>query len=220
MASAERPRILLLSLAYRDFLDEVYCTLFSRLSELANIKRAKTANAALQIIGETTFKAIIITDEGLAESNQENQEVLVKIKAYVEKGGIAIVGLHFPNFTPMDKFRRFFEAFGLAWKNGDYHRTTFRLNPSVFLPESIEAASLPGPYSMKVLHVKNAKRQEKIFIPIEGAVTQSLVFPPDYVNQTQAAVAGARLGWGYLIYCGDVNGEDGSNQLILALCGF
>ncbi|KAI2867953.1 hypothetical protein CBS11852_11409 [Aspergillus niger] len=170
MASAERPRILLLSLAYRDFLDEVYCTLFSRLSELANIKRAKTANAALQIIGETTFKAIIITDEGLAESNQENQEVLVKIKAYVEKGGIAIVGLHFPNFTPMDKFRRFFEAFGLAWKNGDYHRTTFRLNPSVFLPESIEAASLPGPYSMKVLHVKNAKRQEKIFIPIEGAL--------------------------------------------------
>ncbi|PYH75798.1 hypothetical protein BO82DRAFT_359734 [Aspergillus uvarum CBS 121591] len=219
MALAERPRILLLSLAYRDFLDEVYSTLFNRLAEVANIKRAKTANAALQIIAETTFKAVIITDEGLTETNQEIREVLIKIKAYVENGGIAIVGLHFPNFTPMDKFRRFFEAFGLAWENGDYHRTTFQLNPSALLPESIETASLPRPYSMKALHVKNAKRQEKIFVPIEGAVTQSLVFPPNYVNQAQAAVAGARLGWGYLIYCGDVNGEDGSNQLILALCG-
>ncbi|PYH99226.1 hypothetical protein BO71DRAFT_425379 [Aspergillus ellipticus CBS 707.79] len=45
MALAERPRILLLSLAYRDFLDEVYSTLFNRLAEVANIKRAKTANA-------------------------------------------------------------------------------------------------------------------------------------------------------------------------------
>ncbi|BCS00014.1 uncharacterized protein AKAW2_50355A [Aspergillus luchuensis] len=73
MASAERPRILLLSLAYRDFLDEVYSTLFTRLSEVANIKRAKTANTALQIIAEATFKAFIITDEGLTESNQENR---------------------------------------------------------------------------------------------------------------------------------------------------
>ena len=31
---------------------------------------------------------------------------------------------------------------------------------------------------------------------------------------------GARLGSGHLVYYGDVNGEDGSNQLMLALCGF
>lgn len=146
--------------------------------------------------------------------------MLAKIKAYIGNGGIAIVGLHFSNFTPIDKFRRFFKAFGLIWENGDYYCITFRLSPLVLLSESIDTPSLPEPYSIKVLYVKNGKGQEKIFVPIEGAVTQSLVFPLNYVNQAQAAVAGARLGWGYLIYCGDVNGEDGSNQLILALCGF
>jgi hypothetical protein len=62
---------------------------------------------------------------------------------------------------------------------------------------------------MKALHVENARSQEKIFVPVEGAVTQS-----------QAAVVKARLGLGHLVYCGDVNGEDESNQLMLVLCGF
>ncbi|KAJ5110601.1 hypothetical protein N7532_001136 [Penicillium argentinense] len=220
MASTERPQILLLSLAYSDFIDESYSTLFNRLLKVAVIKRAKTATAALKAIAETTFKAIIITDEGLTESDQETQKVLARIKTYIENGGLTIVGLHFPNFTHMDKFREFFETFGLPWDNGDYHRTTFQLNPSGLLPESIEPSSLPESYSMKVLHVKNAKPEEKIFVPIDGAVTQSLVFPPMYVNQAQAGVVGAKLGRGHLIYCGDVNGEDGSNQLMLALCGF
>lgn len=213
MASAEKPQILLLSLAYRDFLDEIYSPLFSKLSKVANIKHAKTANAALQMVAETSFKAIIITDEGLTWSKKKNQEVLAKIKAYVENGGIAIAGLLFPSFSAMDDLVRFFAAFGLRWKHGDYHRTTFQLSPSALLPDGIEAASFPGPYSMKVLHVKNAEPQEKIFIPIEGAMT-------DYVDEAQAAVAGARIGRGYFIYCGDVNGEPGSNQVILALCGF
>ncbi|KAL2801875.1 hypothetical protein BJX63DRAFT_416391 [Aspergillus granulosus] len=206
MASTERPQILLLSLEYRDFLDESYSALFNRLLEVAHIKRAKTTSAALQAIADTTFKAIFITDEGLANSNKQNREVLAKIKSYTENGGLTIVGLHFPAFMQMDKFKRFFEAFGLPWTNGDYQRTTFQLHPSGILPESTETSSLPGPYSMKALHIKGAKPQEKLFVPIEGAA--------------QAGVAGARLGSGYLIYCGDVNGEDGSNQLMLALCGF
>ncbi|KAE8373873.1 hypothetical protein BDV26DRAFT_271050 [Aspergillus bertholletiae] len=220
MASTERPQILLLSLAYHDFLDKTYSTLFNKLLEVAHIKRAKTTTGALQTIAQTTLKAIIITDEGLTESKKETREVLASVKAYIENGGLVIVGLHFPNFTRMDKFGAFFETFGLPWKNGDYHRTTFQLNPSGLLPENIQPSLLPEPYSMKVLHVKNAKGQERLFVPIAGAVTQSHVFPPTHVDQDQAAVVSARLGLGYLVYCGDVNGEDGSNQLILALCGF
>ena len=110
---------------------------------------------------ENTFKAIIITDEGLTESNQETQKVLARVKAYIENGGLIIVSLHFPSFTPMDEFGEFFETFGLSWKNGDYHRTTFQLNPSGLLPENVKPSSFPGPFSMKVLHVKNAKPQKR-----------------------------------------------------------
>jgi len=220
MASAEKPEILLLSLAYLEFLDEIYAPLFNRLLEVAHVKRAKSASGALRTLADTNFKAIIITDQGLTESNPETREVVAKIKAYIENGGRVILGLHFPCFMPIDKFSGFFESFGLPWKNGDYHRTTFQINPSGLLPESVELSSLPKLFSMKAVHIKNAEPQEKICIPIEGAVTQSHVFPPEYVDQAQAGAVGAKLGRCYLIYCGDVNGEKGSNQLILALCGF
>lgn len=187
---------------------------------MAHVKRAKSASAALRTLADTAFKAIIITDQGITKSNKETREVLAKVKTYIENGGLAIACLHFSSFTPMDKFDKFFKTFGLPWENGDYHRTTFEINPSGLLPESVEPSSLPKPFSIKALHVKNAEPQEKICIPIEGAVTESHVFPPMYVDQTQAGVVGAKFGRGYLVYCGDVNGEDESNQLIVALCGF
>ncbi|KAL4966777.1 uncharacterized protein BDV14DRAFT_34860 [Aspergillus stella-maris] len=220
MTSTDKPNILLLSLSYRDFLDETYAPLFNRLLQVANIKRAKTVSAALRVLAENTFKAIIITDEGLASSKQANREVLAKVKTYVQDGGLAIAGLHFPNFTRMDAFTKFFDYFGLPWTNGDYHRTSFQLNPSGVFPGSTRYDVLPGHYSMKVLHVKNARPDEKLFIPQDGAKTQSRVFSAEYVDESQAAVVGAKLGRGFLVYCGDVNGEDGSNRLMVALCGF
>ena len=72
---------------------------------------------------------------------------------------------------------------------------------------------------MKVLHVKNARPHEKIFVPVADAITQSLVFPLEYVDQAQAAVVGAKVGNGYLAYAGHVNSEEGSDNIILSLCG-
>ncbi|KAJ5752256.1 hypothetical protein N7520_009173 [Penicillium odoratum] len=226
MASADRPQILFVSLAYLEFFDQTYGPLMTRLLEVSRVKRAKTAAGALRALADNTFKAIIIADSGLIaddydiKSTPETDELLNKIKTYIEGGGLAIVGLHFPNFTNSNQFNTFFERFGLPWKRGDYHRTTFQHTSSGILPEGVQSASLPGPYSMKVLHVDNARPQEKIFVPVAGAKTQSLVFSPEYVDETQAAVVGAKIGKGNMVYCGDVNGESESNALMLALCGF
>lgn len=72
---------------------------------------------------------------------------------------------------------------------------------------------------MNVPHVKDARSQERLYVLTEGAVTQSHAFAPNRVDETQAAVTGARLGRGYYFYYGDVNWEEGSNRLILSLCG-
>ncbi len=61
-----KPQILLLCLADRDYLDETYRLLFSRLSEVAYVKSARNPRTALREIAENTFKAIIITDAPLA----------------------------------------------------------------------------------------------------------------------------------------------------------
>ncbi|KAJ5381425.1 uncharacterized protein N7496_003853 [Penicillium cataractarum] len=218
MATANPPEIFLLSLAYLEFLDQTYSSLIDKLAASATLKRAKKADAAIRYLEQNNPKAIIITDQGLTE--RANANVLQKVVSYIRNGGIAIVGLHFPSFVTMDAMNNFFASgFALPWKRGDYHRTDFAFNPSYNLPREVNASSLPGPYSMKTLHIMDARPSEKIFVPIANAQTQSHVFPPGYVDQSQAAVTGAKIGNGHLIYCGDVNGEAGSDSVILAFCG-
>ena len=119
----------------------------------------------------------------------------------------------------MPRFDAFFAAMGLPWKHGDYHRTDFQFSSSCVLPEGVRAGSFPMPYSMKVLHVKDALPEQRIFVPVEEARTQSRVFPPAGVDRSQAAVVGAHVGRGYLVYVGDVNGERESDRVVVALCG-
>ncbi|KAL3258438.1 hypothetical protein ABHI18_006058 [Aspergillus niger] len=71
---------------------------------------------------------------------------------------------------------------------------------------------------MEAILIKNARPKEKIYIPIKGAMTE---WPrPEPVDQTQAAVVGAKVGDGYVAYCGDINPGEKLNQVILSLCGF
>ncbi len=72
---------------------------------------------------------------------------------------------------------------------------------------------------MKALHVDKARPEEKIYVPADGARVQSHVFPATPISDSQAAVAGAKIGQGYLFYLGDVNGEEESTQVVLRFCG-
>jgi len=219
MGEVNQPDILLLSLAFQSYFDETYASLIDKLSILSRLKRAKSISGAINYLDANNPKAILVTDEGLTET--ENRVVRERIVSYVRKGGLIIVGLHFPNFVTMDAFDGFFnETFDLPWTRGGYDRTDFQLNHSSSLPSGITKNGLPGPYSMKALRVNNARPHEKIYIPVEDAMTQSLVFPASYVNQAQAAVVGSKIGDGYLVYIGDVNAEKGSFDVILSLCGF
>ncbi|KAH7371768.1 hypothetical protein BKA64DRAFT_715257 [Cadophora sp. MPI-SDFR-AT-0126] len=158
---------------------------------------------------------------GLAKtsSNPGNTDLLTKIQSYLQNGGAVIFGLHFPSFVT-NTFDSFFEeSFRVTWKRGDYQRATFQVNTFYTLPRGVVASSLPSAYSMKALHVRGAKLQENLFVPIPGAKTQSAVFAPADVDQSQAAIVGTRIGNEFLAYVGDVNGEEECDAVVLALCG-
>lgn len=218
MISVDGPVILLLSLAFRSFFDESYSSLIDKLDKTAQLKRAKTASGAIQYLDTNNPKAILITDEGLM--TEENRPVLGKVVSYVRGGGLVIFGLHFPCFIDIDDIDKIFtENFGLPWQRGQYGRSEYQLNSSCSLPSGVVLNSLPAPYSMKVLQVKDARPHEKIFLPVTNPETQSLGFSPKYVNRAEAAVVGAKVGNGYLVYAGDVNPGEGSDKIILTLCG-
>jgi hypothetical protein len=218
MASVDRPEILLLSLAFQSFLDESYSSLIDNLYRSAQLKRAKTASSTINYLKANNPRAILVTDEGLTKT--KNRVVCEKVILYICDSSLVIVGLHFPNFTRMDVFDRFFnETFDLPWQYSDYHRTEFQLNPSCSLPIDVASNKLSVLYSIKVLYVKNAQPDKKIFVSVPNAMTQSNVFSSEYVDQTQAAVVRTKVGNGYLVYIEDVNAEEGSDKIILSLLG-
>ncbi|CZT04072.1 uncharacterized protein RCO7_05669 [Rhynchosporium graminicola] len=218
MAPSEQPQILLLCLSFQSFLDQQYASLIDRISQSAQLKRSKTVSGAIRYLDSNTPKAIIATDEGLAKP--ENAAFIPRLLSYLQNGGVVIFGLHFPNFVTDVMFENLFKgSFDLAWKRGDYQRGTFEVNDFYTLPRGVAPSSLPSAYSMKALHVRDAKPQERILVPVAGSKTQSMVFAPSDVDRSQAAVVGARIGNGYLAYVGDVNGEEESDDVILVLCG-
>jgi len=73
---------------------------------------------------------------------------------------------------------------------------------------------------MKAVSLKGVEERSKIYRPTEASVTQSHVFAPEYVDDlSQAAVAYQKVGNGWLGYVGDVNSEEGSTAVIVAMCG-
>lgn len=229
-ASEERPEVLLLSLSYMDFLDEVYASLFQKLENTARVQRAKSPNDAIQYLTKNRPKAVIITDEGL--TLKANAIVLPTLIWYLRAGGIAIIGLHFPNFGHFDAIDSFFEsAFDLPWKCGSYTKNDLEVNPFCKLPDGVALSSLAGPQYVKALYIKHARPDEKIIVPEPVAdepdseepeiedMPQKPEITPEYLEETQATTTGAKIGNGYLVYCGNVNPGDELNRIILALCG-
>lgn len=91
--------------------------------------------------------------------------------------------------------------------------------PTCTLPAGVAKDAFPAPYNMKALHISGARLHEVIMGPVPDAATQSHVFAPEGVDQAQGAVVGTKVGRGYLAYVGDVNTEEETAQVILALCG-
>ena len=130
--------------------------------------------------------------------------VLSSLIEWVNAGGIAVVGSLFPNLTTGTEFNRFFNKWGLPWEMGDYHRTTYALNPSI-RHLSGHLANLATSYNVKAVHLKGVKAEDVLYAPTEDSRVESNVFSPTPVDLSNVPVAYTRIGDGFLGYVGDVN---------------
>ncbi|KAF7301006.1 Triacylglycerol lipase [Mycena indigotica] len=213
----DRPRVLLVSFEFMEFFDDTYKPLIEALSEKAAVQRVKTANPAIRTL-EQDPKAVLITDGGIANELGKYGRVWDAILAYVRRGGTAIVMGHFSSFVKPDNIKPFFAKAGLSWERGSYHRTTTTLNRTNAGPM---ADKLPASYSQKALSVSKVDPAHVWYASTAESVVESHVFAPTSAHTpSEAAVALAVVGDGKLAYLGDVNAEDGSNDAVLAMCGF
>ncbi|KAL1878350.1 hypothetical protein Plec18167_004422 [Paecilomyces lecythidis] len=212
------PRILLLALESQPWLDEMYSHLIDKLSTHATIQRASTSDAAIRYLSANNPHTILATDPGL--TNGSNSRVLDKVLTYVRSGGVLIFCCLFSSFVNRATFNKFMRSkLSFPWEFGEYHRVTVNLNERAALSSAanhhITRERLPQAYSQKAVHLKNVDNALSLYLPDRESALDVAFY-----NRDQTPVAFQNLGQGSVGYIGDVNGEEGSDQVILAMCGF
>ncbi|EFR02902.1 hypothetical protein MGYG_05903 [Nannizzia gypsea CBS 118893] len=210
-----QPRIFLLSLETEPWFDDMYKGLIDSLLSKAKVQRATKPDPALRYLSGTTPDAIFATDPALL--NPKYATVLEKVISYVRSGGTIIFGGLFSSFAKPDHLNRFFTfSWSLPWKSGSYHRTTVHVNTNC---QGIRLEGLQPSYSQKALHLKNVPPESRLYAANEDSRIESNVFYPDPISDiTEAAIVFAPYESGRIGYIGDVNGEDGSHAVIVAMC--
>jgi hypothetical protein len=71
---------------------------------------------------------------------------------------------------------------------------------------------------MKAVHVEGIKAEEAVYAPTDDSRIQSHVFAPTKITNLSAApVVYTQIGSGFLGYIGDVNAEEETTSVILAM---
>ncbi|KAK4194884.1 hypothetical protein QBC40DRAFT_237676 [Triangularia verruculosa] len=198
---ATHPRILTLCFEWEDMLNDLRSDLLSQFKSKATMETATTPKAALQMLNQEPPPSIIfVADGGLARQKKVWERVIDRLRG----GATVIVAGLFSNFVNQGEFDRFFARVGLPWRRGSYHRETVTLRQQA-VGDAQLARRLPSSYSQKALFVDH--------------VASSDAWYTETPTSREAAVAFTKVGLGKLGYVGDVNGEEGSRTVVLAMCG-
>ncbi|KAK0746074.1 hypothetical protein B0T18DRAFT_438143 [Schizothecium vesticola] len=192
--------ILVLCLEHEDLLDACFGSFVNRITSKAMLTRAATPGAAIRMLSfENRPSTILITDAAITRQ----RHVFERVADCLFQGTTVLLCGFFNSMVHVDEFRCFFAKLGLPWTRGSYHRTTVSMRRGV-IGDPL-ASRLPTSYSQKAVFVKNIDR--------------SAAWYAEHESSDEAAVAFARVGQGMLGYIGDVNGEEMSTSVVMAMCG-
>lgn len=213
--ASQKPSVLLLSLEHQVYFDEINAHFLSSLRAKTNLLQALNPAKALQYISLPHLAGVLVTDVGIA--NRKNGNVLAKLVEYTKSGGKVVLGGAFSFFMDKDELETFFRvSWGLPWTVGSCHRTTFSQNPRNDLVS--RNPSLPASYSMKALHLGGFKPEMAVYMPTKDSHLESIVFASEPITDLSSApIVFTTIGRGRLGYVGDINSEDSSTSVILAM---
>jgi hypothetical protein len=184
-----------------------------KLSTVAALKLATKPESALQCLADQPPQAVLVTDGSIMQYH----DVTGRLLDYVRGGGILVLMGNFSSLIKPKDLKKFFQEAGLPWTNGVYMRTTVYRNDT---EETSSHTSLPFSYSQKAVFLANVHVNDAWYLPTDSSRTESLVFHSERVQDLQQTpIALTDLGKGKLGYVGDVNGEEDSDAVILAMCG-
>jgi hypothetical protein len=215
--STRRNNVLVLALMKERELYDNFSQLYDSIRSVAVLSTVETKNEFERKLRVTKPSVVVAVDAGI--SMPENRDVLVKLTAFAREGGVVVCCCNFSNHLNYSQARQFFQFWGLPWDAGSYLRTTVHRNPE---PDSVKGMlldKLPLSYSIKSLYLTHVPANQAIYTPssssqIESRVFSSNLFP---VDPAETPCAYGPVGRGYFGYIGDVNNEEGSTKVALAM---
>ncbi len=191
----------------------MYSPLLDKLRSKARLQRTEKPQSAIRLLSEQPrLSAAMITDEALA-NNENNVQVWEAVLQYVREGGTCVIMGQFSSFVKPLLMKPFFAKAGLWWEAGAYRRVTLMLKQRVVGRDL--AMKLPLQYAPKPLSARNVAHADAWYHTDENSVVEDLALD----NMGETPVAFAHVGSGWLGYVGDVNAEEDSDDIILAMCG-
>ncbi|KAL8921966.1 MAG: hypothetical protein Q9208_005420 [Pyrenodesmia sp. 3 TL-2023] len=103
--------------------DDLYQGVLAKVASVSTTQEAKSAAAAQSLLATQSFKAVLIVDAGIAWP--KNKPLQKQLASYAQQGGTVIFCCIFSSFVRPLNMDSLWPIFGLPWKYGDYHRTTF-----------------------------------------------------------------------------------------------
>jgi hypothetical protein len=218
---ASRPTsVLVLALMQERHLYDNYTQLLDSMRSVAAVSLVETKIDFKRKLRTSKPSVVVAIDSAI--SKPENGDVLMHLVGFAQEGGVVVCCCNFSNHVNHGQARQYFQSWGLPWDVGSYLRTTVHRNQR---PDSVVGMSLDGlpmSYSLKSLFLVHVPSHQAIYNPSSSSRIESRVFAPDLfpVDPAETPCAYAPVGRGYFGYVGDVNNEDGSTRIVMAMSHF
>ncbi|PVH95724.1 hypothetical protein DM02DRAFT_617714 [Periconia macrospinosa] len=211
---AINPRVLLVSLDPSSWFERMAEDLLDKLETAATLEQAADPDSAIEAVTEQPLPhAVLVTDGNIIK----HRGVYAKLLDYVRGGGTLVFMGCFPGEINPEDLNDLLREAGLPWEMEGYYRVTVHRNDT---EETAPHTSLLSSYSQKAVFLRNVDRKDAWYRLGESSRTESLVFAPvELGDKDQTPIAMTRIGEGKFGYVGDINGEEGSDRVILAMCG-
>ncbi|KAI0367861.1 hypothetical protein BV20DRAFT_1023528 [Pilatotrama ljubarskyi] len=210
-----KPVIILLCLDALGMVESIYGHLISALEEQADVRRVATKADAMDHLNRTPRPhAVLICDGAVTET--EHADLLRKLADYVKEGGTAICTGVFSSLAEFDKMSAMFKgAFKLPWTCAYYTRDDWTLNRNV---KGIDTRALARKYSMKAVGLGNVSLESAVYLDARQARRLAKGKGRSGEGDScQTPISFAAVGKGHIGFVGDVNGEEHTTAVVVAM---
>lgn len=216
--SEQRPRVLVISIVYVSWIEELYTFMLDAIRSKAELHHAtESLDAFIKLSSRPPPNAVIVTDE--AVTIEKYAPLRNGVLQYIREGGTAIFTCLFSCFLPRFYFNRFFQWTGLNWRWKSPRDVRMFLNKG-FVPEAI-VGRLPKNFMQTAVLVDNVDPEDLWYQNLGDWLLQRTVLGNKvlYIPTNETAAALGRVGEGKIGYVSDIVLGNGSLNIVLAMCG-